>query len=168
MFEFRVRPLVQALVHPVPVVDPLSDSCEVSDYDRSDPSFVEGLRKPRRDFMQEILDLVADLRELPVFGSGQPFPTPASFVFPVDLRPQGAQRSVVLPAERPEPPAVNTDVFSTLNVDRRKMLLAKVDAHLRTPPSALRLLRPCTDSEARTGRRPSRSQRVSVLSLKAS
>ena len=28
---------------------------------------------------------------------------------------------------------MNTDVFSALNVDRRKMLLAKVDAHLHTP-----------------------------------
>ncbi len=53
---------MQALVHSVTVGDPLSGSYEVSDYDRSCSSLVEDIYKPRRDFVQEILDLVADLR----------------------------------------------------------------------------------------------------------
>ena len=62
VLEFRICPLMQALVHSVTVGDPLSGSYEVSDYDRSCSSLVEDIYKPRRDFVQEILDLVADLR----------------------------------------------------------------------------------------------------------
>ena len=72
VLEFRVCPLMQALVHSVTVGDPLSGSCEVSDYDRSCPSLVEDIYKPRRDFGQEILDLVADLRSLLIFRSNEP------------------------------------------------------------------------------------------------
>ncbi len=32
VLELRVCPLVQALVHPTAVADPLSDSCEIADY----------------------------------------------------------------------------------------------------------------------------------------
>jgi hypothetical protein len=52
---------VQALVHPVSIADPLSDSCEIADYDCSDSCLMQSLYQPRRGFVQQILDLIADL-----------------------------------------------------------------------------------------------------------
>ena len=67
-----VAPLVELLVRLRAVVDPLSDSCHVAHYNGIDPSFVEGLNQPRGLLVQEILDLIADLREGPVLRSDNP------------------------------------------------------------------------------------------------
>jgi hypothetical protein len=52
---------MEPLVRLRSVADAFSDSCEIADYDRSYPSLVEGIDKPRRGFVQQILDLIADL-----------------------------------------------------------------------------------------------------------
>ncbi|MCS4199817.1 hypothetical protein GGP93_001244 [Salinibacter ruber] len=52
---------MKALVHPVSIADPLSDSCEIADYDCSDSCLMQSLYQPRRGFVQEVFYLVADL-----------------------------------------------------------------------------------------------------------
>jgi hypothetical protein len=61
VLELRECPLMQTLVHPAAVVDPLSDSCEVTNYNCSYPSLVEDIYQSRCDLVQEVFDLVADL-----------------------------------------------------------------------------------------------------------
>jgi hypothetical protein len=85
VYELAVGPLVEPLVRFRSVVDPLSDSCQIAHYNRSDPSLVEGLDQPRGLLVQGILDLVADLTQLSVLGANQTLPSPAAAYFPVDL-----------------------------------------------------------------------------------
>ena len=89
---------METLVHSVSVADLLSDSCEVSDYDRSCPSLVEDICKSRRDLMQEILNLVADFLLLTFSCAGQTLPAPTTALFPVNLRVEFCCDSVVLAA----------------------------------------------------------------------
>nr|WP_279303532.1 hypothetical protein [Salinibacter ruber] len=89
---------------------------------------MEGIDKSRRGFVQEVLNSVADLLGLPIFGSGEPLPTPTPFLLAVDLRPQITKCSVVVSPERTELASMGTDVFSVLNVDRRKVPFSEVYA----------------------------------------
>jgi hypothetical protein len=90
--------LVEPLVHSVSIADPLSDSCEVSNYNRSYPSFVEGICESRRDLMQEILNLVADSFLLTFSCARQTLPAPTAALFSVDLSVEFCRRPVVLAA----------------------------------------------------------------------
>ena len=67
--ELPVGPLVEPLVRLASIVQTVPDSSQVAHYNCSDPSLVEGLYQPRGLLMKEILDLVSDLRQLPVLGT---------------------------------------------------------------------------------------------------
>ena len=94
--ERAVGPLVEPLVRLRSVVDPLPDPCQITHYHCADPSLVEGLDQPRGLLVQEILDLVPNLREVPVLRPDEPPAAPTAALLAGDLLGETRFRAILL------------------------------------------------------------------------
>jgi hypothetical protein len=126
VYELAVGPLVEPLVRFRSVVDPLSDSCQIAHYNRSDPSLVEGLDQPRGLLVQEILDLVSDLAQLSVLGANQTLPSPTAALFAGNLLRKPSRGLILLTTQTSKLSAVDGPSL-VFGVDSSKVNLPDVD-----------------------------------------
>ncbi|MCS3662103.1 hypothetical protein GGP68_003541, partial [Salinibacter ruber] len=84
--KLAIGPLVEALVHLLAIVNPITDAANIADCDRRDTSFKEHLHGLPRQFVKEIRDLVIDVVQLFLLRLDQLIPAIRTALFAVYLR----------------------------------------------------------------------------------
>ncbi|MCS4136344.1 hypothetical protein GGP48_003021 [Salinibacter ruber] len=124
--KLAIGPLVEALVHLLAIVNPITDAASIADCDRRDTSFKEHLHGLPRQFVKEIRDLVIDVVQLFLLRLDQLIPAIRTALFAVYLRVELGLEAVLIVTKGSKLTTVDREGIPARE-DSGEVLLSEID-----------------------------------------
>jgi hypothetical protein len=125
--KLAIGPLMEALVHSLSVVHPITDAANITDRNRRDTLLKKHLHDLSAQFVKEVRDLVVDVLKLFASGLDELLPAIRSMLFAVYFRIEFGLETVLVVSESPKLPAVNCERIVACE-DSGEVLLSEIDS----------------------------------------